>query len=428
MTSVVLSKEINTKDEKIIHLKLVSNADNGHKIAICLSPAWYDRRDSLDSRPDPPIREDHYVQIMYISDSGASVIPEDINDENEQNFTIKSFSYTHFILLGYDKEKIIVLNSDIAGITTWKGATGLNPVDIFGVDCIPIEKSEQKKYLDMIPRHRAVVKSPMNGFYFPSANPSIVTRSAPHRIFALSGMYDEKSCEGYCVGLSKAEVYDGVKVHPSARLWISAFSAPDFTVSEIKYKSETIVAKLPNIEESVLQEIYTGDVKKDRFTHLAASFFITVPLIACYNNQTSSIHVIDYDPNLKLTQSPSRQVGLPVEFRDREVDSLLLTAGTDVACLGIVFKEKNKEESKNFLLFQRTKESTDWKEFTRFELPCDSLSPTMCIQDGNLFYAYLQPTTVENSPQLVEKLGKTSPDKMIVIFKYSLTPNITNHQ
>jgi len=69
---------------------------------------------------------------------------------------------------------------------------------------------------------------------------------------------------------------------------------------------------------------------------------------------------------------------------------------------------------------RRTKESSKWKEFTRFELPNGSLSPTMCIQGGELFYAYLQSSEVKEN-------GKAAINKKVVINKHPLNPAGQHH-
>jgi len=306
------------------------------------------------------------------------------------------------------KNSVVVIDSDIDGITWRTGAPGINPTDQIAVNLYPLKTFEEyKKEMQETSKEnhtQRIVK--MLNHRFDRRPNSVYTPSA---VLALTGMYNPEISQGYCVGLSNSEEFDGEKIFPSAILWISEFSSPKFQVSHILSNNKDIYLK-------------------DRFTHIAASFFNTVPLIVYRNNRDGSIHVIDYDPKLLLGNSPGRPVVLPKEFQDRDVESLLLTAGKEMACLGVVFTSKNEKESKNFLLFSRTKNTTDWKEFATFEMPSDSLSPTMCIQGNDLFYAYLQPVIIENPPETTDKLGKTSTDKKVVIFKHSLNSNSSKSQ
>jgi hypothetical protein len=230
----------------------------------------------------------------------------------------------------------------------------------------------------------------------------------PPTVFALSGIIDQNA--GYCLGLSgkKKNSSDTLTSKDNITLWLSPFTVPEFQIDYVFSRNNN-------------QNLLTGN-----YSHVAASFFNGVPLIVYRNERDKSIHVIDYDAKLLLGKSPSRQVILPQEFQNRDVNSLLMVANKEIACLGVVFSGKKADESKTLFLFCRTKKSPDWKEYHQFELPNDSLSPTMCIQGNNLFYAYLQPTVTENPPEVTEKQDKTSIDKKVVIFKHPLNSNSTN--
>jgi hypothetical protein len=415
-------------DERINNIHLLSDNTSLKHLSLFLAPAWYDRRGENESRSDPFPRDDHYFKIVSLD---SHLIVDEKAEANLNFKTIKSFPYTHCTPLSFFENHILWVHNDFAGITMWRNQPGFNPIDMFGVSKVPLENNANKIYTENISKYRSINYSvraiPVlagDEEPVPRKKP-ILEAMSPGKVFALTGMYDDKLRKGYCVGLSKAEEYDGVKYWSSAKLWISAFSAPEFNVSEIRAKAETIIVKSPLTTGSIVQEVWTGDVKKDRFTHIAATFFNAIPLLVYRNERDQSIRVMDYDPQLMLTGSPSCQVTLPHEFQIREVESLLLTSGKEIAYLGVVFSGKKTDESKTLFLFYRTKTSTDWKEYNQFELPNDSLSPTMCLQGNDLFYAYLQPVVIENPPEIADKNGKTSTEKKLVIFKHTLNSSLT---
>ena len=405
-------------DERIEHIHLFSgNAPSAH-FSLFLAPAWYDRIARDSDRHYLPPRDDHYFKIGSIAPSLVTGEKTEI----EPNFeTVKSWSYTHCIPLGVFDDHLLWVNNDIGGITMWRGMIGFNPVDMFGTSKVPLEEKANKAHSELVTNYRAIntpawMSPVVNGMPVPQKEPQISTM-APSHVFALTGMFDKKLEKGYCVGLSKAgEEYedhnDTRTFYPTAQLWISAFSAPEFEVSPIR-----------RVIRGATVQTSGGDVTKDRFTHVTAAFFGSIPMIAVRNDRDSSIQVIDYDSGKQLYKSPSRKVPLPEEYQKTPVENLLMAANEKAAYLGIVFTEKSDKESKRFLLFERTRDTTEWKEFARLELPKDSSSPTMCVQKSDLFYAYLQSVVVDNPPETVDKLGKTSLDKKVTIFKHSLNKN-----
>jgi hypothetical protein len=410
-------------DERITNIHLLSDNTSPKHLTLFLAPAWYDREKRNRGENYPLPQDNHYFKMININSESLAI---NKRDNNIPFLEIKSWAYTHCVPLGFYKNNVLFVDSDVTGISMWRGRAGFNPVDAFKVSCVPLDENLNKDYVEYISKYRSI-----NTLYgYPTGIKGIFSATPTGKIFALMGIYDEVTEEGYCIALSTAQIeFDGKNYLPSASMWISSFSPPEFNVSEIKSKSETVIIKSPITNESIPQEVWTGDVKKDRFTHIATSFFGSIPLLAYRNERDKSIRVMDYDPQLTLTGSPSRQVILPQEFQNREVNSLLMTANKEIACLGVVFSGKKTEESKTLFLFCRTKESTDWKEYNQFELPNDSLSPTMCIQDNNLFYAYLQPIAadkavdkgIDNPSEITDKQDKISTDKKVVIFKHSLT-------
>jgi hypothetical protein len=396
--SEFVAEEIQTirvgNDIKCLHI--LPNPWDDNILEVFFAPSWYDISNDRDVS-QPRLSTRHYY-------ARESVDVQQKKIQRPPFPMINTEQLTFCQPVGFHREKnLVLICADVDGITWRRNTPGVNPIDQIFIKTFDISKTTGDIVNSLAELELTSISPEMVGdlsrIRHGTRPNSVYTMS---NVFSVSGMFDGTT--GYYLGLS------GNK-NAKSHLWMFSFSAPDFSLQWV-YPHKILEGRILRYEGEPLVV--------NNYTHIASSFLGEIPLIAYRNGQNDSIHVIDYDPELFLSTSPSREVRLPEEYQETSVEDLLMAVGMEAAYLGIVFSGKGEEKSKRFLLFERIKGTTEWKEFASIDLPKDSFSPTMCVHNDALFYAYLQSVVVDNPPEIADRFGETRPDKKITIFKYPL--------
>ncbi|MGL4594455.1 MAG: hypothetical protein ACRCUY_06965, partial [Thermoguttaceae bacterium] len=291
MTDYLHSDEsinINLKNKWPQHLSILSHPQKKNELLLVISPTLYDPNNDTDASV-----------LLNTSFCNTLVVTIDFTRHQNENdgssvitnaFSSPIGAVTNLMPIGFWKNKIVLANAEIDGLTWRRNTPGINPIDQIFISFLSTTIDDFRE------SSLARFLSNTDTQHFISAHEKRpYSTYVPPSVFTLSGMFDGKV--GYCVGCS------GQPNNPYSEtyLWISTFSAPEFQVTRWS----------------------NNNTRQGKFTHIAAAFLGDIPLIAYRNSRDNSIGVIDYDEQKMLENSTLRKVELPEKFSDSQVESLL---------------------------------------------------------------------------------------------------------